>query len=106
MSFSGSRARLVDAVFTRLGEDALWNGAGETVLVRLAERDEVDDLDRARLIVTARILRVRASEVAAPAKGDSVVMLGESGTADGRNYTLLAEPRRTRNAVWLCEVTD
>jgi hypothetical protein len=95
---------MVDAVFARLGEDALWNGVGEPVRVRPAERDDFEQFDRAEQIVTVRFLRVRASEVAAPDQGDTVVMLDGDGAPDGRVFVLLAGPRQTRNRIWLCEV--
>lgn len=104
MSFSGPRGRLVDAVFARLGEDALWNGAGLPVRVRLAERDDFERFDRAEQIVTVRYIRVRVREVAGPERHDTVVMLGEDGTPDGRTLRLIATPRLNRNRTWLCEV--
>ena len=104
MSFSGPRGRLVDAVFARLGEDALWGEGVAAVRVRLAERDDVDDFDRLRQIVTVRFIRVRASEVAEPVVDDVVTMLDDAGEPDGRTFRLIADPRMTRNRVWLCEV--
>lgn len=104
MSFSGSRARLVDAVFARLGEDARWGIMAFPVRVRWRSQDEDAPFDRAVEIVQANFIRVRRSEVAQPEVGDVIALLDEAGEPTGEEFTVIAAPKLSRNRVWVCEV--
>lgn len=52
------------------------------------------------MIGTARFIRVKRSEVIAPAEGAIV-----EPTESGGKYRVIGEPMLDRRAVWLCEVT-
>ena len=101
MSFAASRDRLQSAIFARLGEDATWTGQADPVRVRFVEADAELGFGEARLIASAMAIRVRRSEVEAPAVGDEVTL-----TASGRTLRLSQEPQVDRNGVWECPVTE
>lgn len=104
MSFSGSRARLVDAVFARLGEDARWGIMPAPVRVRWRSEDQDAPFDRASEILRVNFIRVRRSEIAQPEIGDVVVLLDAAGVPTGDEFRVIADPQLSRNRVWVCEV--
>lgn len=106
MSFAGAADRLQAAVFARLGEDATWSGIFGTVRVRRREYDEESHLGEGGAeILTVRFIRVRESEVAAPAEGDEVQILGDGGVpVAGGLYRVSGEPEIDRKRVWRCPV--
>ncbi len=101
MSFAGAVDRQQDAVFRALGEDAAWSGVVGSVRIRCAERDDLDGWGEGQRIVRTRFVRVRQSEVADPAVGDTVTRAG-----DGVVLQVVAKPRLTRTRVWTCEVKE
>lgn len=99
-------ARQQVAIFRALGENAAWNGAAGQVRVIRREADDQLHLDRGSLVEMGGTLRVRKSEVSAPAKGDSVQVFDDNGNplADGL-YRVSAEPMLdARKGVWTCQV--
>ncbi|AJP72270.1 head-tail joining protein [Sphingomonas hengshuiensis] len=100
MSFPELRAALVDSVFAELGEDARWSGVADPVRVRRKSADEDETIGRLGIIATSEVLRVRKSDVAAPAKGDLVDMLDDAGVETGEQLRVSGEPRILRNLVW------
>lgn len=106
MTFAESVARLQEAVFRTLGEDAEWEGVAGTVRVRRHEADEELRLDRGSLVEAGAVIKVRKSEVAAPAQGQSVQILDEAGDpVSGALYSVAGEPMLDRKDVWTCRVT-
>lgn len=101
MSFPRARERLQGAIFSRLGEDATWNGTGDVVRVRFAEKDEMASLGDSDILLAGLALRVSRSQVEAPKVGD-VVKLSDSG----RELRLIGEARLDANAVWTAPVAD
>lgn len=103
MSFAESVARQQNAVFRALGEDAAWTGVADPVRVILREADEELRLGEGSVMVTGRVLRVRKSEVAAPAQGQSVQVLDAAGApVSGALFTIGGAPRLDRKGVWHC----
>jgi hypothetical protein len=98
MSFAGSRKRMNDAIFARLGEDAAWLDIDDPVKVIPREEDQELIIRDAVEIRLARFLRVRKSEVPQPRPGDTVHL------ASGLVFEVIAEPRLRRFLVWVCEV--
>ena len=105
MSFTEAAARLQEAVFRRLGEDAQWEGVDDPVRVIRREYDEQGRFDESVAIVTVRRIRVRRSEVRVPADGQAVQLLDAAG-ADiaGGAYVVDGEPEIDRKGVWSCPV--
>lgn len=103
MSFLQAQARLQAAVFDRLGEAATWDGVSDSVRVIRRVADEQLRFDQATIIQTGVTLRVRKSEVAAPAEGQEVQVLDEDGNpaADGL-FVLNGVPELDRKGVWHC----
>ena len=103
MSFPQAQARLEAAVFDRLGEDATWDGVSGTVRVIRRVADEELRFDVATIIQTGVTIRVRKSEVAAPAEGQQVQVIDDSGTplAVGL-FVINGEPQIDRKGVWHC----
>lgn len=99
MSFAGARARMNDAIFARMGEDATWTGLADPVRVIPREQDEDVQFSRALVLQRVSFLRVRKSDVAAPAIGDEIGIASLSVT-----YRVVAEPVLQRHLVWICEV--
>lgn len=105
MGFPQAISRIQATVFDRLGEPALWGDEQTAVRVR-RPRDGDEDFraDYGQLVVTGAVIRVRKSEVAAPAEGDQVQILDDDGNAlaDGL-FTISAEPMLDRKKqVWTC----
>lgn len=100
-----AQARLQAAVFGRLGENATWSGITGTVRVCRREHDEELRMERGTLIERGGMVRVRKSEVAAPAEGDQVQVLDDDGNpiADAA-FTVTGEPQLDRRGVWTCPV--
>ena len=106
MSQTDRAARIQDAVFAAFGEDATWQGVSDPVRVRRFEADERGDLGfGGSAIVTGRMIRVRASDVAEPAKGEEVQILDKYGEPiAGALYVVTGDPTMDRNRVWSCPV--
>ena len=105
MSFAEAQARLQQAVFDRLGEDATWTGVDAPVRVIRREYDEEGRFDVAVQVPTVRRLRVRKSEVPVPADGDEAQILDALGEpVDGAFYRVAGEPQLDRKGVWTCPV--
>lgn len=100
MSFPELRALLVDGVFAELGEDARWSGVADPVRVRRKSADEDETIGRLGIIAATEVLRVRKSQVAAPAKGDVIDILDTAGVETGERLRVSGEPRIRRNLVW------
>lgn len=94
MGFADARARLVDALFAHLGEDATWEGVADPV--RVITRDEDQQFGgEIEIIGQTLVFRVRRSEVAEPQEGQLVTT-----TADSAQYRVLAEAKKDRRGVW------
>lgn len=94
--------RQQEAVFRRLGEDATWSGVADPVRVRFAERDEMASWSDSRTVHLARFVRVRRSQVPAPASGD-VITRTEHGD---QQLVVIETPTLDRKGVWLCAVKE
>jgi hypothetical protein len=98
--------RQQDAIFRVHGEDAAWDG-GDTVRVIRREADENIQLTYGEAIDTGRTIRVRKSEVAAPAEGDQVQVLDADGNpVSGALFVVNGEPKLDRRGVWHCPVKE
>jgi len=96
VSWADLQARQQAAVYAALGEDADWTrGENPAVPVRVILRDE--DRVVGLSVDNAVLLRVRESELADPAKHDTVEL------ADGRSFELIARPLLDRKRNWVCE---
>lgn len=97
--------RQQDAIFRVHGKDAAWDGVSATVRVKLNEADETIRGDYSELVGTGRTVKVRKSEVTAPAVGDQVQILDDSGdpVADSL-FEVAGEPMLDRRGVWTCPV--
>jgi hypothetical protein len=105
MSFTGAADRLQQAVFSRLGEDAQWEGVEGTVRVRRREHDEDSRYGEGSEILTVRAIRVRRSEVPEPAEGNQIQILDAAGAPlEGGAYRVSGEPECDRKGVWRCPV--
>ncbi len=93
MSWASLLARQQAAVYAALGEDAQWEGVADPV--RVIQRDEDTLIGVA--VDDRCFLRVRQSEVPAPAQGQLVEL------ADGRRFTLTGTPMLDRKRQWRCE---
>lgn len=95
------RARLLAAVYASYGEDAAWTPGDGLEPVRIKREEAQDDLQlgQSRVRVDTVVLRVRASEVSAPAKGDQVDIVE---TAE--RFVLIGKPSLERFRLeWICE---
>ena len=100
-SFAGRVARMQDTVFRALGEDAYWNEAETPVRVRVTDKDDVAPFGGGQVIMSVQVLKVRRSDVEAPAIGD------QARLADGRaTYRVFADPTRDRKGSWVCPVEE
>ena len=94
----------VDAIFSVHGCDASYQPPSGPELpdIRVIRRvgDQMAGIESLRIIREARLIDVRASEVAAPVKGGVFVVGGQS-------LKITADPRREDpdRLVWTCEVT-
>lgn len=105
MAFPQAQARLQDAVFSRLGENATWAGITGTVRIIRRQADERFALERGNLIEAGAMLRVRKVDVEAPAIGHAVQVLDDDGDplADA-SFTISGEPELDRKGVWHCPI--
>lgn len=102
MGFAGARERMQDAIFARLGEDALWNSQPDPVRVRWREEDEVAGYgDGSQLILRGLVLKVRRRQVASPAPGDQIDLIDS-----GRRFRITSDPVLDRNSAWECPVEE
>lgn len=98
MFFAEALGRQQDAVFRRLGEDAVWNGGPGTVRVRVKERDDDVGFGEGQTVVTRRFLTVRRSEVPNPVAGDVATR------RNGDGLRVIGTPRIDAKGRWVCEV--
>ncbi|ATC34105.1 hypothetical protein CA606_18195 [Caulobacter vibrioides] len=105
------RAQLLEAAYRTWGEPAGWiSSIGEVltgIRVRRMEEDApVDFGSNSRAIVERIVLRVRASEVPRPAKGDRVEILdGDGGVIAA--YLVADRPQRLRFGMeWKVEAEE
>jgi hypothetical protein len=93
------------AIFDVLGEDAEWQGVSGPVRVIRREADENIRTDYSDLLDTGRVIKVRKSEVSAPAEGQQVQILDANGdpVADAL-FQVDREPMLDRRGVWTCPV--
>jgi hypothetical protein len=104
MSFTQAIARQQDAIFDRLGEDADWDGVG-VVRVRRREADEDLHFDRGAIVETGHTIKVRKSQVDAPAIGQVVQILDDNGDPlPDAMFEVSGEPKLDRRRVWTCPV--
>ncbi|WP_242095424.1 hypothetical protein [Sphingomonas sp. CROZ-RG-20F-R02-07] len=101
MGFPDLRARLIDTTFVRFGEPATWNGIAAPVTIRFGTAGEDQKFSDSSFISQATTIRVRASEVSAPAEGDEVIV--QSGPNAG-TYRVIGEPTLDTKRVWPCDV--
>jgi|GEM_PF-4553815 len=95
MAFGLLRARVRDAIYTRLGDPAIWNG--KLVMVLDDRHEEVAGLHDASILMPVVMFRVRKSEVPCPVYGDLVEFGGEI-------FTVIGEPRlEATSGEWVCE---
>ncbi len=104
MSFAEVLARKNASVFTRLGEVATWAPVGGDpipgVWIIRREPDEVARFGQSGAVMATAKIRVRAVDVATPAKGDVCQ------TAVGDVFKIIAKPLADpRRLVWECEAT-
>ncbi len=107
MTFPESAGRMTDSIFARGGEDASWRpgGTGAAIACKVlrTQPDAVDSFSQARAILPTALLRVRRSEVANAAAGDTVAVLDSAG-AVMETLKLVAEPLLDKyRLVWICE---
>lgn len=98
-SFAERVARMQDAVFQTLGEDASWTGVDQTVRVRHRTMDDVEGFGGGQVLVTSEVIMARRSEVPSPAV-DDIVTLAKSGL----QYRVTAKPKVDRKGRWVCVV--
>jgi len=105
MPFAERVARQQEAVFRTFGEDAEWEGVSGTVRVRRREADEEMRFERGEIVAMGRQIRVRQSDVAEPAEGQTVQILDDDGNPlAGELYEVAGEPQLDRKAVWRCPI--
>jgi|GEM_PF-4230411 len=98
--FSASEAKALDRVFARFGVAASYLSPALVTTACVVVINEVDDattLGNVPIIAGQMIVEVRASELAAPAKGGVF-------TADGRDFKIVSAPKREdpSGLVWTC----
>jgi hypothetical protein len=92
------------AIFDVLGEDADWENEG-IVRVKRREADESIRTDYSELVGPGLTIKVRKSDVAAPAVGQSVQILDAIGDpVSGALFEVAGEPMLDRRGVWTCPV--
>lgn len=97
MSFPELRRKVVDTVFERFGEDAIWTGLGEAVRVRFRTRDEDARFQEGQYVTRVTIIEVRSWEYPRPVRGDVV-------TVAAGNFSIGADPMLDPRGVWICAV--
>lgn len=102
MSWSEHLANLNGAVFPALADGlATWPGVALPVPVIIRGEDATLGMGGAEAVSAATFLEVQVADVANPAKGQEVQLVG------GARYKLLAKPRRGDDfSVWICEVAE
>lgn len=97
--------RQQDAIFRVHGEDAAWTGIADPVRVVRREADESIRSDFSELIAAGATIKVRKSEVPAPAEGDQVQILDADGNAvTDALFEVNGEPKADRRGNWHCPV--
>lgn len=100
MSFAERVARMQEAVFRTLGEDATWSGVEPDVRVRFREQDGVEGFGGSQILIAETYIMVRRSQVPSPAVGDVVTL-----RASELSYRVTADPTIDRKGRWTCVVT-
>ncbi len=99
MTFDDDLDTAQAVVYARYGVSAIWPGVILPVTVLMDQRDLTDAFASSQAVSLATIAKVRRAEVAAPAKGQTVVI-------GGVTYVLAAKPRceDPRQREWTCEL--
>jgi len=101
------RGRLLEVLYRTFGVGAEWTAAGGGSAVPCTVRPAVDDdqlvgLGRGDIIAQRNLLKVRVSEVAAPAVNGIFAL-----TDDARLFKVMGTPRRAHSGLeWVCEVKE
>jgi hypothetical protein len=108
--FDGYRRTLRDTTYATFGVAADWIDAGSAnpspVTVRLMAPDVEQTFGHSRAVVATAMIRVRASEVAAPAEGDQVqTWTDDTRTQVAAQYRIIADPQMLdpHGLEWTCE---
>ncbi len=97
----------VDAAFEDLGTPATYTppggGAAVACMIQRARPDEAIELGTGRIVEATDMVDVRASEVAAPAKGGTFTVEEAGGPT---TLTITAKPMTTdsERLIWRCPV--
>lgn len=103
MAYADDIARVQAAVYGRYGLPAVWtaalDGTQTPVTVLRGDADTVIGFGQSQALAPDDQIRVRKSELAAPAQGDQV-------TIDGIVHEVAGDPRSTdpRRTEWSCTV--
>jgi hypothetical protein len=108
MTFAGAALRMQDSVFSKGGSPAKWKsgGVGDGVDCRVikAEPDTTIRYGQDRAIMPTAMVRVRRSEVDAPAEDDTVDIYGDDGVTLVVTLKIIAEPMLEKHrSVYTCE---
>lgn len=109
MTRAGIAREAVDAAFAGLGTAATYvppgGGAPAACLILRRRPDEAIALGTGRLVETTDMVDVRASDVAAPARGGTFLVPGPDGAA---TLVVTSTPmtRDSERLVWRCPVVE
>ena len=99
MTFRDSAIRSLDALFDRLGLDAVYRANGEDIPVKvvLKSPDQIVDFGEARIHTPTNMMEVRIKDVVNPKAGDEIIL-------DGATYHVQGAPvQDTHRLVWKLE---
>ncbi len=99
MSLPELRRRLVDTVFARFGEDAVWSGLPDPVRVRFRTRDDDARFQDGQYVSRITTIEVRSWEIPKPKQGDVAVLASGSFRVGG-------QPTLDDRGVWICAVAQ
>lgn len=106
MSFAADQAASQALIYGRFGFAALWEGVDAPVTVLVDAPEVVERFGNSRAVLATTVIKVRVSEVAAPAFGQTVTVTATDDTPEV-SYRLTAEPRfdagDVRRTEWFCE---
>jgi len=102
------RARLLASLYSTYGEPATWTPAGGGAAIPVTIRRHGEDIEvgfgGSAGLATKDFLRVRPSEVAAPARNDVVEVLDAPGGNVVATFRIIADPRLVKaGGEWVCE---